>query len=304
MAARRRSHGSQPKRPRRPVRRAAPPVVTERGSVRHRDRTIEYEVRRSKRRKKTMQITVGGDGVRVAVPSTASNADVRAFVHRRAAWILEQVAVSSARAARDRLVGGETLPYLGRDIRLVVELGPASPPAVHLDEGSLLVTLPDYLSGDERSDLIRGVVLSWYRGRAEELFPAKVDRWLPRAVYYKPIEHPHKILMGGELLPWAVDEFLPRLGHAARPRVLIGNQKTLWGSCAYNGTLRLNWRAVMLEPSLIDYIVVHELTHLDIRNHSEAFWDQASTILPGALGLRQRLRDVERTLPWWTSDRR
>ena len=278
--------------------------MTDRDSVRHRDRNIEYEVRRSKRRKKTMQITVGGDGVRVAVPSTASDGDVRAFVRRRAAWILEQVAVSSARAAPARLVGGETLPYLGGDVHLVVELGHSSLPAAHLRDGNLVVQVPDSLSGDERSEPIRDAVLSWYRGRAEELLPAKVDRWLPRAVYYRPIKHPHKILMGGELLPWAVDEFLPRLGHAARPRVLIGNQKTLWGSCAYNGTIRLNWRAVMLEPSMIDYIVVHELTHLDFRNHSEDFWDQVSTILPDALGLRRRLREVERTLPWWTSDRR
>ena len=278
--------------------------MTERDSVRCRDRTIEYEVRRSKRRKKTMQITVGADGVRVAVPSKTSIDEVRAFVRRRAAWILERVTVSSARAARNRLVSGEALPYLGRDVRLVVELGDASSPTAHLDDGSLLVTVPEYLSGDERSEPIRAAVFSWYRGRAEELLPARVDRWLPRAVYYRPIKHPHDIIMGGELLPRAVDSSLPRLGHASRPRLLIGDQKTLWGSCAHDGTIRINWRAVMLEPSLIDYIVVHELTHLDVRNHSAAFWDQASTILPDAQGLRRRLREVERTLPWWTSDRR
>ena len=290
--------------PRRPARRDAAPVVTERDSVRHRDRTIEYEVRRSKRRKKTMQITVRADGVRVAVPSKTSIDEVRKFVRRRAAWILEHVAVSSARAGRNRLAGGETLPYLGRDVRLVVELGDGHSPPARLDDGSLVVTIADDLSGEQRSGPIRDAVLSWYRGRAGQLLPAKVDRWLPRAVYYRPIKHPHDILMGREFLPHAVDDHLPRLGHASRPRVLIGDQKTLWGSCAHDGTIRLNWRAIMLEPSLIDYIVVHELTHMDVKNHSEAFWDQASTILPDARGLRRRLREVERTLPWWTADRR
>ena len=304
MAARRRRRRGQPKRPGRPDGGAVPPVVTGLDSIRRRGRTIEYEVRRSKRRKKTMQITVGGDGVRVAVPATASNDDVREFVRRRVAWILEQVAASSARAARDRLVGGETLPYLGRDVRLVVELDDAPSPGAHLDEGSLVVTVADDLSGEQRSGPIRDAVMSWYRGRAEELLPAKVDRWLPRAVYYRPIKHPHDILMGREFLPHAVDDYLPRLGHATRPRVLIGNQKTLWGSCAHDGTIRLNWRAVMLEPVLIDYIVVHELAHLDVRDHSEDFWDQASKVLPDARGLRRRLREVERTLPWWTPDRR
>ena len=101
-------------------------------------------------------------------------------------------------------------------------------------------------------------------------------------------------------MSWAVDEKLPRLGQASKPRVMIGDQKTLWGSCGRDGTIRLNWRVVMLEPALIDYIVVHELTHLDIRDHSEDFWEQTSTILPDAHALRRRLREVERTLPWWS----
>ena len=253
-----------------------------------------------------MQIAVDDGGVRVSVPWRASKSRVREFVHRRAGWIREQLAVVSAasQAARKRLAGGDALPYLGREIRLVVETGRDPAPAALLDGESLVVHVDDAPSGGDRPDPVRDAVLAWYRGRAEEVLPAKVDRWLPRAVYYRPVEHPYEpLIRWGDLLPHAVDEHLPRLGHASKPRVLIRDQKTLWGSCAHDGTLRLNWRAVMLEPALIDYIVVHELTHLDVRNHSAAFWEQADTILPGTQGLRRRLRQVERTLPWWTSDR-
>ena len=252
-----------------------------------------------------MQITVDGVAVRVSVPWRASNDRVRAFVLQRADWILEQLRASSARAARNRLDGGEPLPYLGRDIQLVVKRA-GEPAAARLDGDSLVVPVGGEFVGDGYDDPIREAVVTWYRSRAEALLPAKVDRWLPRAVYYRPIKHPYEPLrpLVGPFLPHAVDEYLPRLGHATRPRVLIRDQKTLWGSCAHDGTIRLNWRAVMLEPSLIDYIVVHELTHLDVRNHSADFWELADTILPGAEGLRRRLREVERTLPWWTTDRR
>ena len=291
---------------RRPNHRPTRSVAIDRDSVRYRDVAIEYELRRSRRRKKTMQITVDGDGVRVSVPWRASNDRVREFVLRRAGWIQEQLAVASsaARAARRRLAGGDVLPYLGRDVRIVVESVGEPAPAARLDGETLVVSVHDAPSGDERLDPVRDAVLSWYRERAEELLPATVDRWLPRAVYYRPVKHPYKALLRwGAFLPHAVDEYLPRLGHASRPRVLVRDQKTLWGSCAYDGTIRINWRTAMLEPALIDYIVVHELAHIDVRNHSEDFWELARAILPGVEGLRRRLREVERTLPWWTSDR-
>ena len=82
-----------------------------------------------------------------------------------------------------------------------------------------------------------------------------------------------------------------------KPQVIIGNQKTLWGSCAADGTLRFNWRLVMMPPSLMDYLVVHELAHLKERNHSPAFWKVVTKAMPDAIQRRKRLRETGRSLP-------
>ena len=66
-----------------------------------------------------------------------------------------------------------------------------------------------------------------------------------------------------------------------------------------DGTLRFNWRTVMLRPLLIDYIVVHELAHLEVRNHSKDFWALVSEKMPDAQLRRRRLREEGRTLPLW-----
>ena len=89
----------------------------------------------------------------------------------------------------------------------------------------------------------------------------------------------------------------PRLGRGPAPRVLIRDQRQRWGSCAPDGTLRFNWRAVMLEPALIDYIVVHELAHLAVRSHSPEFWRIVTAAMPDAQHRRRRLREAGRSLP-------
>ena len=94
--------------------------MSERSSVRFGDTTIEYEVRRSERRKKTVQITVDGGGVQVAAPMTTPGSELRAIVRKRAPWILSQASDEILEAAPKRFVSGETLPYLGRNVRLVV----------------------------------------------------------------------------------------------------------------------------------------------------------------------------------------
>ena len=81
------------------------------------------------------------------------------------------------------------------------------------------------------------------------------------------------------------------------PDVLIRDQRQRWGSCAPDGTLRFNWRVMMLEPALVDYVIVHELTHLAVPNHSDDYWKLVNRIMPDAQERRQKLREVGRTLP-------
>ena len=81
-----------------------------------------------------------------------------------------------------------------------------------------------------------------------------------------------------------------RLGVAYR-RIRIGGQRTLWGSCSARGTLSFNWRLVLAPPKVVDYVVVHELCHLLIPNHSQSFWSLVERHRPGWREQRAWLRE-------------
>ena len=89
----------------------------------------------------------------------------------------------------------------------------------------------------------------------------------------------------------------PRFGGPDRSEVLIRDQRQRWGSCAPDGTLRFNWRVVMLAPALAEYVVVHELAHLRVRSHSTEFWGLVSRVIPDAQQRRRRLREAGKDLP-------
>ena len=74
-----------------------------------------------------------------------------------------------------------------------------------------------------------------------------------------------------ELVSALAEEEAERLGVAYR-RIRIGGQRTLWGSCSPGGTLSFNWRLVLAPTEVLDYVVVHELCHLRVPNHSRRFW--------------------------------
>lgn len=72
--------------------------------------------------------------------------------------------------------------------------------------------------------------------------------------------------------------------------VTIRNQKGRWGSCSLRGNLRFNYRVVLLPPALADYVIVHELCHLQEMNHSKKFWALVAKVIPNPKQVRRRLR--------------
>ena len=73
--------------------------------------------------------------------------------------------------------------------------------------------------------------------------------------------------------------------------ILIRDQRIRWASCSPDGTLRFNWRALMLPPALIDYVVAHELAHLRVRNHTVDYWATVGQAVPDSRQRRARLKD-------------
>lgn len=86
-----------------------------------------------------------------------------------------------------------------------------------------------------------------------------------------------------------LDELAVRYGFSYN-KVTIRNQKTLWGSCSAKNNISLNMRLVSLAPELIDYVILHELVHLKIKNHSEIFWRELQRLMPDARQLSKRLK--------------
>jgi predicted metal-dependent hydrolase len=74
-----------------------------------------------------------------------------------------------------------------------------------------------------------------------------------------------------EIVSALAEEEAERIG-VEYHRIRIGGQRTLWGSCSPRGTLSFNWRLVLAPLEVLDYVVVHELCHLRVPNHSRRFW--------------------------------
>jgi predicted metal-dependent hydrolase len=109
------------------------------------------------------------------------------------------------------------------------------------------------------------------------------------------------------LLAWlkaaALEVLRPRVAHyAARvdrpaPRLSLSNARTQWGVCNEDGSIRLSWRLVHLDPALADYVVAHEVAHLVELNHSRRFWTLVSALYPDWRAARERLELAGAALP-------
>jgi len=217
---------------------------------------------RSARRRRTIEITVPRPGeVLVAAPTFSSPERLRALVLRRADWIVRHGGAGRPERIR-RFEDGETLPYLGHDLPLRFTAMLDRRITVREHHGALEIAAPSSLDGAPgaaRRDAIVAALERWYGERAAEVLAARVAALAP-------------------------------LLDVEPSGVLVRDQRRRWGSCSRSGVLRFNWRIVMAAPALIDYLVIHELTHLRVRSHGRDYWAQVARVLPDYRERRERLR--------------
>ncbi len=99
-----------------------------------------------------------------------------------------------------------------------------------------------------------------------------------------------------QLFTERLHHFAPQLGVQWR-KLSLSSAGTRWGSATSDGAIRLNWRLIHFRRSVIDYVVVHELSHLRVMDHSPRFWDTVRSVVPDYQDLRGELRDE--ALPRW-----
>lgn len=232
------------------------------------EQLVAYQFQRAARR--TIGLSVGPKGLSVRAPHWTPLAEVDALLLRKADWVLAKLRqleqASRLAPAPTEWRSGAVLPCLGRGLVLELCPDPYPDPVPGLRSDGLDAALAD---GRLR--------LALARDAGPESVRALAQAWLMRAaqqVFLERLEH-----------------FAPRLG-VRYGSLKLSSATTRWGSASANGSLRLNWRLVHLELELIDYVVVHELSHLRQMNHGPEFWRVVASVMPDYELRRQRLRRV------------
>ncbi len=204
---------------------------------------LDFEIRRSNRRK-TLGLTVDRAGELVVhAPTETTNGDLRRWVESKLLWVhrkLLQKAELTGTHHRLEFVSGESIFWLGNAYRLKL--------VEHQKE-------PLVLDGE------------WFRLRRCSPEEALIHfrQWY--------------IDTGTPWLHKRVKSWQRKTGTAPE-NIVIGDLGYRWGSCSKDATLRFNWCLLQLPVRLVDYILVHEMTHLAVRNHSPVFWKALDRALP------------------------
>lgn len=88
-----------------------------------------------------------------------------------------------------------------------------------------------------------------------------------------------------------LEVYLPQYGYKYK-NLSVRNQKTRWGSCSVNKTLSFNYKLLFIPIDLADYVIVHELCHLQEMNHSNSFWKLVAKTVPDYMTKRKKLKNL------------
>lgn len=221
---------------------------------------VTYTVLYSKRRKTSQLKIINTQTLELTVPYFTGEAYIKQLLADKSGWIIKKI---SALAKIDNnpinksFCNGAQVLYLGHPYTLSLLPDKIEHPFIILDTHHILIRFPQQM--DEKSVVLKYVLKDWFIKNASKILEEKTRYWSD------------------------VIGVLPKT-------IRIKEQKTRWGSCSSLGAINYNWRIIMSPPSVVDYLVIHELCHLRFLNHSINFWNLVKQFTPNYKEHRAWLR--------------
>jgi predicted metal-dependent hydrolase len=199
--------------------------------------------------------------VKVSLPLTCPDSAAEELVRKHREWIQKKQAQIAGCADLPASLRNEERPALwGEPFTLepVSYTGKRPPAPAVFDGGRLLLPVPEGSSAEERTRRLN----AWYRDRFREALPAFTARMEAKTGLH-------------------AEEYILR------------DMSSRWGSCQPKAKrIRLNLKLVKYPPECLEYVLIHELTHLIIPNHSAEFWDAVAVHCPDWKQIRKTLNDL------------
>ena len=200
----------------------------------------------------------------VSAPLLAPRFWIDRFVRRHLDWVRrhqERFAALNRQYPEHVYQTGEIFPLWGRDCRLTVIQDDLLKKSVCGLEAEAIVVRLAGKDASHPAAAVRAALQDWYSREVE-----------------------------GRIFPW-LDLYAARLG-VTFGKVKVVNQRRRWGSCSRQGDLRLSWRLAMLPESALEYVLIHELSHIKRHDHSKHFWEIVASVLPDYRARRTMLRSA------------
>ncbi len=149
--------------------------------------------------------------------------------------------------------------------------------------GEVVLSLPSFVSS-----LQERMILEKYQNWLYDHFKDQKDPHNSRLDRRK--DYLEKKEVARRMIREGVEHFNHFYGLSVK-RIAVRDQRTRWGSCSQKGNLNFNYRLIYLPKNLFDYIIVHELCHLQEMNHSPKFWELVAKTIPDH---KQRRRELKK----------
>lgn len=228
-------------------------------SVAYGSRKIDFQVRRTAR--KTLAIEVHPDSsVQLIAPNGSSLEELKQKVVKRGKWIVKQQAYFETflpTTPKREYVSGETHFYLGRRYLLKVQQGNEN--SVKLRGGKIEVVVKSL-----QQEKTKEVLAAWYYRHAKKKFEETMELAVKK--------------FGNEQI--------------GVPPMEIKRMQKRWGSCTSDGKIILNPELIKASPKCIEYVVTHELCHLEVLSHNKEFYRLLEDKMPEWQRWKERLEKL------------